>query len=68
MQAMVSGVLLVAAFAAAAGACGLMAVRLYRVSGTAAKDATAAGGGTAAQAGPARRGRRAAGEQEPSDG
>jgi hypothetical protein len=42
MQAMVSGVLLVAAFAAAAGACGLMAVRLYRVSGTAAKDRTAA--------------------------
>jgi hypothetical protein len=35
MQGMVSGVLLVAAFAAAAGASGLVAVRLYRVSGPA---------------------------------
>jgi hypothetical protein len=60
MQGMVSGVLLVAAFAAAAGACGLMALRLYRVSGTAGR------GQAAAQGEPARRGRREAAEQDPS--
>ncbi len=67
MQGMVSGVLLVAAFAAAAGACGLMAVRLYRVSGTAGRGETAAGGGKAARGETARRGRRAAAEQDPSN-
>ncbi len=55
MQGTISGVLLVAAFAAAAGASGLMAVWLYRVSGTAARG------------GPASRGRQAAGIQEPPD-
>jgi hypothetical protein len=55
MQGMVSGVLLVAAFAATAGASGLVAVRLYRVSGTAARG------------GPANRSRQAAGIQDPPD-
>jgi hypothetical protein len=50
MQGMVSGVLLVAAFAAAAAAFALVAVRLYRLSGVAARDGAdrrgrAAGGG-----------------------
>ena len=54
MQGMVSGVLLIAAFAAVAAASGLVAVRLYRVSGTAARG------------GPAGRGR-AAGTQDPPD-
>jgi hypothetical protein len=59
MQGMVSGLLLVAAFAAAAGASGLVAVRLYRLSGAAARS-QAARGGTA-------RGRRAARVQDPPD-
>jgi len=54
MQGMVSGVLLVAAFAAVAAASGLVAVRLYRLSGVAARG------------GPARRGR-AAGAGDPPD-
>jgi hypothetical protein len=54
MQGLVSGVLLVAAFAAAAAACGLVAVQLYRVSGTVGRG------------GPARRGR-AAGAEDPPD-
>jgi len=54
MQGLVSGVLLVAAFAAAAGASGLVAVRLYRLSRVAARS------------GPARR-RRAAGAGDPPD-
>jgi hypothetical protein len=59
MQGMVSGLLLVAAFAAAAGASGLVAVRLYRLSGAAARG-EAARGGTA-------RGRRATAIQDPPD-
>jgi hypothetical protein len=50
MQGFVSGVLLVAAFAAAAAASGLVAVRLYRVSGAVGRG------------GPARRGRDARAE------
>jgi hypothetical protein len=42
MQGMISGVLLVAAFAAAAAASGFVAVRLYRVSGAAARSQHAA--------------------------
>ena len=52
---MVSGVLLVAAFAAAAAASGFVAVRLYRVSGTAVRS------------GPASSGRPAAGTQDAPD-
>ena len=55
MQGMISGVLLVAAFAAAAAASGFVAVRLYRVSG-----ATARGGA-------ATRSRPAASTQDPPD-
>ncbi len=44
MQGMVSGVLLVAAFAVAAAASGFVAARLYRLSGAAARRGPAARG------------------------
>jgi len=65
MQAMISGAVLVTAFAAAAGASVVVAVRLYRVSGAAARADTATRAGAAVPGKPARSGRRAT--QDPPD-
>ncbi|HEY6275166.1 MAG TPA: hypothetical protein VIX86_02435 [Streptosporangiaceae bacterium] len=65
MQGMVSGALLVAAFAAAAAAAGFVAVRLYRVSGAVRGGPSTRGGPTASSVPAARR--PAAGTQDPAD-